>query len=273
MKILGKDGKEYKYGDKTAMLYTWDYEWINKINESISFLKKDESADKGYKSKLDKIFNSFNKPQTAVIASNSYTPENSAPANIQTEPAQMNEQEQVNTSVLNNGVSNNNADINTNNMQNNMAENNAVVEPVNNMQESAQPVETAAIEQSPQNQQVNQNVEPLNTQQTSQNNIVPAGQPYTQAAPETIPVENVAPQEQQMPEPEPVIQKAKDVYILVNSLNVRAIPSLESARVAAARVGQKYEYVSENENWVEIRLSPTLTGWVFKQYVSISERP
>ena len=30
----GKDGKEYKYGDKTAMLYTWDYEWINKINES-----------------------------------------------------------------------------------------------------------------------------------------------------------------------------------------------------------------------------------------------
>lgn len=74
-------------------------------------------------------------------------------------------------------------------------------------------------------------------------------------------------------EPVPVVNKPKDVYILANSLNVRAIPSLESARVAAAKVGQKYEYVSENEEWVEIRLSATLTGWVFKQYVSISERP
>ena len=54
---------------------------------------------------------------------------------------------------------------------------------------------------------------------------------------------------------------------------MRAIPSLESARVAAANIGQKYEYVSENEDWVQIRLSPALTGWVFKQYVSISERP
>lgn len=68
-------------------------------------------------------------------------------------------------------------------------------------------------------------------------------------------------------------EKPKDVYILVNSLNVRTIPSLESARVAEARIGQKYEFVSENSDWVEIRLSQTLTGWVFKQYVSISERP
>ena len=74
-------------------------------------------------------------------------------------------------------------------------------------------------------------------------------------------------------EPAPVVNKAKDVYILASSLNVRAVPSLESKRVAAAKIGQKYEYVSENEEWVEIRLSPTLTGWVFKQYVSISERP
>ena len=87
---------------------------------------------------------------------------------------------------------------------------------------------------------------------------------------------NNIPQVEEQPaieEPAPVIEKPKDVYILANSLNVRAVPSLESARVAAAKVGQKYEYVSENEDWVQIRLSPTLTGWVFKQYVSISERP
>ncbi|MDE7315824.1 MAG: AAA family ATPase [Mucispirillum sp.] len=97
--------------------------------------------------------------------------------------------------------------------------------------------------------------------------------PYSSAVEPQI---NDIPQvEEQMmiDEPAPVVNKRQDVYILVNSLNIRAIPSLESARVAAAKVGQKYEYVSENEDWVQIRLSPILTGWVFKQYVSISERP
>lgn len=97
--------------------------------------------------------------------------------------------------------------------------------------------------------------------------------PYSSAVEQQI---NDIPQvEEQMmiEEPAPVVNKRQDVYILVNSLNIRAIPSLESARVAAAKVGQKYEYVSENEDWVQIRLSPILTGWVFKQYVSISERP
>ena len=70
---------------------------------------------------------------------------------------------------------------------------------------------------------------------------------------------------------EPVIVK-KDVYILANSLNVRSSPSLEAVRVGAAKLGQKFEYIQENDEWVEIRLSPTLTGWVFKQYVSISEQ-
>ena len=88
-------------------------------------------------------------------------------------------------------------------------------------------------------------------------------------------VNNIPQVEEQMviEEPAPVVSKTQDVYILANSLNVRAIPSLESARVAAAKVGQRYEYVSENEDWVQIRISPILTGWVFKQYVSISERP
>ena len=222
----------------------------------------------------DKIFNTFNNTPAAVVAENSYTPENTAPVNTQPNSNQINEQVQVNTPVLNNGISdnnaNNNTDMNTNNMQNNMSENNAEIEQINNMQqEHYQPAQNIEPVQTAQNEQANQNIEPV---QPAQNNI-PEEQPYMQSVPEAAPVENTALQETQMPEPAPVVQKAKDVYILVNSLNVRAIPSLESARVAAAKVGQKYEYVSENNDWVEIRLSPTLTGWVFKQYVSISERP
>lgn len=101
-------------------------------------------------------------------------------------------------------------------------------------------------------------------------------EPYIPETPVEEPAVNDIPQVAEQPvieEPAPVVNKPKDVYILANSLNVRAIPSLESARVAAANIGQKYEYVSENEDWVQIRLSATLTGWVFKQYVSISERP
>ena len=66
--------------------------------------------------------------------------------------------------------------------------------------------------------------------------------------------------------------KPKDVFILVDSLNVRATPNLGSGRITALKTGQKFEYVQENDEWVEIRLSPTKTGWVYKQYVSITER-
>ena len=113
-----------------------------------------------------------------------------------------------------------------------------------------------------------------NTSEVAENNTDTA--PYMPDTSVSEPEVNDIPQVTEQPvieEPVPFVNKPKDVYILANSLNVRAIPSLESARVAAANIGQKYEYVSENEDWVQIRLSPALTGWVFKQYVSISERP
>lgn len=37
----GKDGIPYKYGDKTAELYDWDWKWIDKFNESVSILPQD----------------------------------------------------------------------------------------------------------------------------------------------------------------------------------------------------------------------------------------
>lgn len=63
----------------------------------------------------------------------------------------------------------------------------------------------------------------------------------------------------------------KDVYVLIKSLNVRNEPTLEGMKIASIKLGQRYELIQELDEWVEIRLSPTQTGWVFKQYVSISE--
>ena len=143
--------------------------------------------------------------------------------------------------------------------------------------EPATPADNAGIE--PYNPDtVNNNLDTADNNINQQTETVQTAQtePYTPDTPAAEPAVNNIPQVEEQPvieEPAPVYNRPKDVYILANSLNVRAIPSLESARIAAAKVGQKYEYVSENEDWVQIRLSPTLTGWVFKQYVSISERP
>lgn len=63
----------------------------------------------------------------------------------------------------------------------------------------------------------------------------------------------------------------KDVYVLINSLNVRSEPTLEGVKIGSIKLGQRYELIQEQDEWVEIRLSPNKTGWVFKQYVSISE--
>lgn len=145
---------------------------------------------------------------------------------------------------------------------------------VDNRQETAQYEDNSASTQA-----VNENM------QSGQNNTqaVQEEQPLQQAEAEQ-PVEV----QQNIPEPveekpavnnepeveviqQPVVQ-AKDVYILAKSLNIRSTPSLEAVRVGAAKMGQKFEYVQENKDWVEIRLSPTMTGWVFKRYVSISNR-
>lgn len=145
--------------------------------------------------------------------------------------------------------------------------------PVQVEQKEAPVIETniAPAENYTDNTAVNTDI--YNTAEVVENNT--DTEPYMPNTPVLESEVNDIPQVTEQPvieEPAP-FDKPKDVYILANSLNVRAIPSLESARVAAANIGQKYEYVSENEDWVQIRLSPALTGWVFKQYVSISERP
>lgn len=204
---------------------------------------------------VDKIFNIINEKPAAQIAANTYAPaeeENRAPmqaAQIQeNKPALVIEEvEHVQETINNTGLNTENTvEETTNNTVNNIVENNAEVNTANNI-----------------NQQADGNMQTAEAEpyMPSQLNIIPEADIQQQATQHVI------------EEPAPVINKPKDVYILANSLNVRSVPNLESLRVAAAKVGQKYEYISENEDWVQIRISPTLTGWVFKQYVSISERP
>ncbi len=188
----------------------------------------------------DKIFNLKTEKPAAQIAVNTYTPqaaENTAPAKEDTDNAL------------------NNNDIYTD-ITAGTVENNAALVPDNQ--------ETANIAEQYAANNTNQHTENIQIIQTT---------PYVPTVSQDV--NNIYQAEEQpvIEEPEPVVNRPKDVYILADSLNVRAIPSLESARIAAATVGQKYEYVSENENWVQIQISPILTGWVFKQYVSISERP
>ena len=193
----------------------------------------------------DKIFSLINKEPAAQVASNTYT-QQVAEAPVQA-PVQVEQQEAPAENYTDNTAE--------------VVENNTDTEPYN----------PDTVNNTEQNMADNMNMDQqADTMQTAQT------EPYIPETPVEEPAVNDIPQVTEQPvieEPAPVVNKPKDVYILANSLNVRAIPSLESARVAAAKVGQKYEYVSENEEWVEIRLSPTLTGWVFKQYVSISERP
>lgn len=213
---------------------------------------------------VDKIFNLINKEPAAQVAANNYnqqeTPVQEAapvqtPAPVQetapkaeTNPAPV--QEYADNSLNNNADTYNEPET---------AANDAEIIPYN--------PDTANDSENTADNNINQQAETVQTAQT---------EPYMPDTPAVEPEVNNIPQVEAQPvieEPAPVNNRPKDVYILANSLNVRAIPSLESDRVAAARVGQRYEYISENEDWVQIRLSPTLTGWVFKQYVSISERP
>lgn len=193
---------------------------------------------------VDKILNLTAEEPAAQVAVNTYTQQVETPVQV---PVQVEQQEAPAENYTDNTAE--------------VVENNTDTEPYN----------PDTVNNTEQNMADNMNMDQqADTMQTAQT------EPYIPETPVEEPAVNYIPQVTEQPvieEPAPVVNKPKDVYILANSLNVRAIPSLESARVAAAKVGQKYEYVSENEEWVEIRLSPTLTGWVFKQYVSISERP
>lgn len=59
------------------------------------------------------------------------------------------------------------------------------------------------------------------------------------------------------------------ISISASILNLRASPSLKAAKVASVSGGEEYTVIAENDYWVQIRQSPTVTGWVYKGYLKI----
>lgn len=211
---------------------------------------------------VDKILSSFKKEAPVYVASNNIEQNNNA-KNDTNENNTQNVDEQDNTAVNQPvEIAQNNVADNTNTQSVEVPANDILAEqtPVTAEPVTPSPVAPAPVTPAPVTPAPEQEM-PAVAQQNIPEPVIEA--PVTQTPVIETPV---------APAPvEPVIVK-KDVYILANSLNVRSTPSLEAVRVGAAKMGQKFEYIQENDEWVEIRLSPTLTGWVFKQYVSISEQ-
>ena len=65
-----------------------------------------------------------------------------------------------------------------------------------------------------------------------------------------------------------VIIKSDDAS---SEINVREESSTTSKILGKVVVDEKYEYVSENENWFEIIFDKELTGWVYKDYATMAE--
>lgn len=201
---------------------------------------------------MDKIFNLFGKESSVAmqqVSANKQTDNLQANNNQQVNAQQVNDSQQVasNEQVISNEQAN---EINSSNYINSDSQQNNNELNSNNQHGSMTVAQNITTDTQNTSNNINNNNQNINNTVNNSN-----------VSNQVIPYINQA--ENQL----------KDVYILANSLNVRAIPSLESARVYAVKVGQRYDYVSENNDWVEIRISPTLTGWVFKQYVSISDKP
>lgn len=207
---------------------------------------------------VDKIMQVIKQEEKVYTVASTQTP-NEYVENTPVEDNRNNYQAENN--AVNNNITDNNITAENNNIL--QQENEAEYNNINNDYNTAEIDNNTGMIQAEQQQVVAVVQTPLIEQKPMQI-PAPAQEEVIEQAVPVAPVIPVAPAE--------IVVEKKDVYILANSLNVRSTPSLEAVRVGAARMGQKYEYVQENEDWVEIRLSPTLTGWVFKQYVSISTR-
>lgn len=67
----------------------------------------------------------------------------------------------------------------------------------------------------------------------------------------------------------PTMPSGTKVSVAASILNLRAEPSLKAAKVASVAGGQEFVVIAENDYWVQIRQSPTVTGWVYKGYLKV----
>lgn len=58
-----------------------------------------------------------------------------------------------------------------------------------------------------------------------------------------------------------------NVKIAIGTLNVRSLPSLKGKILTKVRKNSVYPIVSEQQDWIKIKLSNGTEGWVFSQYI------
>ncbi len=63
----------------------------------------------------------------------------------------------------------------------------------------------------------------------------------------------------------------KVVEVNTQTLNVRLDANLDSSIVYKAGLGQKFSFVSQDEEWIEIRLDNGRCGWIHSDYANIKE--
>ncbi|PSL35110.1 N-acetylmuramoyl-L-alanine amidase [Planomicrobium soli] len=72
--------------------------------------------------------------------------------------------------------------------------------------------------------------------------------------------------------PAPAANNAASFEIAVSTLNVRKKADLSSSKIATVHKGEVYAIQSFEGNWVQIRLSADLTGWVYAFYGHLSDQ-
>ena len=93
--------------------------------------------------------------------------------------------------------------------------------------------------------------------------------------PQTLIEKNSTSSDDQNIQPEtPVVKEdLKFAVIKANKLNIRSAPDFTGVKVGSAIKGNSYRLLSVKGEWVEIMVSDDLSGWVYKMYIDIINKP
>ena len=66
----------------------------------------------------------------------------------------------------------------------------------------------------------------------------------------------------------PAASPAAKTFVVIKTANIRAEPKTKSRLLATLKKGTKVEYVGKSGNWLNVKLSTGVTGWVFNDLVT-----
>lgn len=194
------------------------------------------------KNNVKEFFTDKNK-QVATIKTDNISEDNSSVNNV--EVAQVVPQENIKEEIV---KENNISDVATNN--------NIIDNTSNKIPEKE---EVAVLENNNINQTQNTNVK-----KTEKNNIE-----------DTLVEKNSTSENDGNKKMDEIVVKESEKYVVikVNILNIRSAPDLTGVKVGTAKKGNEYKLVSVKDDWIEIIVNNGLTGWVYKMYVDVVEKP